>query len=365
MRTTSDSPAPDANRSRFYLNDGSGTFTDAGAASGLDLDRIIAFTGVFSDVDGDGWEDLLVTGDACTSRLYRNDGGKRFVDVTDESGTGTDENGMGSVVADVDQDGNLDWFVTSIGYPTDDGTCPVYEAFVGCSGNRLYLGDGEGSFRDATDDYGVRDGYWGWGATASDLDNDGDPDLAQATGYVEGSQYQTDDGTNPLKAFFRRFGEDPLRLWLNTGPGPWPEVAQQVGLTDVGPAKAMVAFDADGDGDLDLFIANSGTEPIFYRNDTPPGRTWLTVRLEDPDGADPHGIGARVVVTPGGDRPATTTEIRAGGSYQGQDPALAHVGLGDLDEPVERVEVHWPGRDEPQVLTDVATDRTLVVRRDG
>ena len=117
-------PGADANRSRFYLNDGSGTFTDAGAASGLELDRIIAFTGVFSDVDGDGWEDLLVTGDACTSRLYRNDGGKRFVDVTDESGTGTDENGMGSVVADVDQDGNLDWFVTSIGYPTDDGTCP-------------------------------------------------------------------------------------------------------------------------------------------------------------------------------------------------------------------------------------------------
>ncbi|MEZ5270556.1 MAG: hypothetical protein R2789_19110 [Microthrixaceae bacterium] len=83
------------------LNDGNGAFTDATDDMELPLDEIVAFTGSFADFDEDGWQDLAITGDGCTSRLFRNIDGQRFEDVTEAAGVGTDENGMGSVVRDV------------------------------------------------------------------------------------------------------------------------------------------------------------------------------------------------------------------------------------------------------------------------
>jgi hypothetical protein len=92
-------------RSRLFDNDGNGRFTDVTAKLGLDLWQVSAFTPVFADYDDDGWPDLFVTGDYCTSRLYRNDRQGGFVDVTERAGLGTDENGMGSVVEDLNGDG--------------------------------------------------------------------------------------------------------------------------------------------------------------------------------------------------------------------------------------------------------------------
>jgi hypothetical protein len=121
-----------------------------------------------------------------------------------------------------------------------------------------------------------------------------------------------------------------------------------------------VAFDADDDGDLDLLVANFGAEPVLYRNDTEAAH-WLTVRLDDPATAgNRSGLGARVrVITASG---TTTRWLIAGGSYESQEPAEIHVGLG-VQERFDEIEVTWPGATEPQIVRAGAADRTIVVTR--
>ena len=332
--------------SRMYRNDGGAVFTDVTAGSGIDFSEVTAFTPTFADIDNDGWEDLLVAGDFCTSRIYLNEAGSGFTDITDSAGVGGDENGMGSVVEDFDRDGNLDWFVTSVSYPTGDGNCPFVGHVNGCSGNRLYLGDGNGSFVDATDDFGVRDGSWGWGAIAEDLNNDGQTELFMANGYW---------GEDARE----EFEDDPNRLWLGRAEGPRPEVSGVAGLDDRANGKAVIPFDMDSDGDLDLLVANTTDPPLLYRNDTPLGNHWVRVELSQP-GPNTRGVGATVVVHPSGAEPITR-EVRAGGPFQGSVPTELHFGIGDAD--IERIEVFWPGEEQPQVLTSPEADRLVVVER--
>lgn len=355
---TSDPAAP-SSRTRLWRNDGDGTFTDVTSVSGVETSHLAGFTPTFTDVDGDGWEDLLIAGDYCTSRVYMNDRGRAFVDRTEGSGAATDENGMGSAVADLDGDGLLDWFVSGISYPTEAGGCPIQASAIACSGNRLFLGNSDGTFRDATDQFAVRGAHWGWGAAAADLDNDGNLDLVVGNGYREGRRSRaTDQDSDQLWDWF---DDDPTSVWLGGGPGPWPDVAKAVGLSDTVNTKAVIAFDVDGDGDLDLLLANTETPPILYRNDLPQRRHWLTLRLEQA-GPNPRGIGARVRVDADGDGRSTPMEVRASGTFQGSAPTDLHIGLGDADR-LARLEIWWPGATEPQVLTDVVPDRTLTVTR--
>ncbi len=307
------SEGAEPSRSALYLNDGTGNFTDATETYDLPLAEIVAFTGVFHDLDGDGWIDLTITGDTCTSRVFRNVDGERFEDVTTEMGVGSDENGMGSVITDVDGDGLADWFITSISFPHDDG-CVVQ----GCSGNRLFLGGGDGRFVDATDDYGVRDGGWGWGAAIEDFDNDGVPEITMANGFeIEAESLdQVDDET---RGYFDAFVEDTTRFWVRDGL-IYRDAAAALGLDSTAIDHGLVAFDMDADGDLDLLIAPSRLPPRLYRNDTP-ARTnhWLTVSLDDPTApGNRWGDGAHIEITPtrgvipswAGSRPAGRTSRR-------------------------------------------------------
>lgn len=340
------------NRGRLYHNEGGGRFRDVSSALGLPFDEVMGFTGSFVDVDADGWDDLLLTGDFCTSRLFRNDAGTGFTDVTAASGVGTDENGMGSVVTDLDGDGHPDWFVTGIG-PVGDAAAPPQLGGFGSSGNRAYLNDGDGTFTDATDRLGLRNGGWGWGAAVEDFGNDGRREVVMTNGYGIGEASDPDRSSGTP-------ADDPLVFWVPDGATFVPAAAD-VGLDDTGLGRALVPFDMDRDGDLDLLIANFGTPPRLYRNDTPT-RHWVVVRLDDQTTPGNRGaIGARITVTPTDGRPVTGW-ITGGGSYESQLPPEVHIGLGPKKS-IERVEVLWPGDPTPQVLDGVAGDRVLVVER--
>jgi hypothetical protein len=323
---------------------------------GLNFDDVAGFTPQFVDVNGDGWEDLLITGDFCTSHLYLNDHGKRFVDVTARAGVGTDENGMGSVVADLNGDGKPDWLVTSISMRTKSGTCPTRSGSSGCSGNRLYLNAGGGKFTDATDAAGVRNGWWGWGAAIEDFGDDGRLEIAQADGYI---------GTEPPRD---RFTTDPFRFWVPDSrpkPGSLPhfsEGAQLAGIENTAVGHAVIPFDYDGDGDLDLLVANYGGPPILYRNDRPANRHWLTVRLDDPlHPGNRAGLGARVRISPAGGR-AVTGWISSAGSYESSKLPEVHTGFGTA-APTSTVDVWWPGATAPQSVSGVSPDQVLTVTR--
>ncbi len=330
--------------SRLLRNTG-GTFEDETIAALVDITEVRAFASRFVDFDDDGWADLAVAGDFDTSRLFWNNTDGTFADGTTEAGVATDENGMGSAVGDYDNDGDLDWFVTSI-FDVDE-TCEVENCMWGYTGNRLYENEGGRAFTDATDEKGVRDGGWGWGAAFWDYDNDGDLDLVMTNGQ-EFLGATVDDG----------FNHDALRLWRNEGPGTMTEVAASVGLTDARPGKGLLTFDYDNDGDLDLFVVNNGDSPVLYRNDGGNDRNFLRVRLVGTESAE-DAFGARVYVTAIAGGTTQMREISGGSHYLGQSESIAHFGLGDHDGVLDTVRVVWPASGIEQELHDVTANQVL------
>ncbi|MCH7550020.1 MAG: CRTAC1 family protein, partial [Candidatus Krumholzibacteriota bacterium] len=330
-----------AGRGHLWRNDGTGRFECVDVQAGITYfgDHLydFSFTPNFADINNDGWLDVLIAGDFGTSQVYVNNGDGTFENVT--TPVISDENGMGAAVGDYDNDGDLDWFVSSV---WDTATV---EDNWGSSGNRLYRNRGDGTFEDATDDAGVRIGYWGWGAAFADLNNDGHLDLF----HVNGWQQRDANGVN--------FPEDPARLFVNDGSGHFDERSAELNanMTDLG--RGVVCFDYDRDGDLDLFVANNSGPPILLRNDGGNALNYITVRLRGAPG-NIEGIGARVYVTAAG--ATQMREIRAGSNYVSHDPAEAHFGIGRATR-AEELRVEWPNG-ETTVLTDVAANQLVTLR---
>jgi len=323
----------------LWLNDGAGSFTDGDAATGIGsafAASDYSFTPRFTDIDGDGWQDLLLSADFGTSKVFRNLGDGTFVETTGPEIT--DENGMGSAVGDYDNDGDVDWFVSSIWDP--NGTP---EGNWGITGNRLYENLGDGTFADVTDLAGVRHGYWGWGSCFADVDNDGHLDLF----HVNGIQI----------AAATEFLFDPARLFVSNGDGTFTERSVELGVADTGQGRGVACFDYDRDGDVDLFIANNSGPSRLFRNDG--GNAlghYLTVRLHSASG-NSHGIGGRIMITAGGQ--SQMREIYAGSHFASQSPAEAHFGLGAATE-IDELTVRWPDG-EVQTLGPLAADQLVTV----
>ena len=319
-----------ADTETLWQNNGDGTFTSASIQSNI-ADQIIgptmigggeidfSFASIFSDIDADGDPDILMASDFETSKIFENQGDGTFLDISDRDVI-VDRNGMGNSVGDYDNDGDMDWFVTSI-----------FESTGTNFGNRLYRNLGGNVFEDVTDAAGVADGGWGWGACMEDLDNDGDLDIFHVNGWTPldargeaaGSSYETDQ----------------VRYFESQGDGTFIETATDAGLTDIGQGRGVACFDYDRDGDLDLLITNNADtgSVVFYRNDYQGGNHYLSIRLNSA-GLNTLGIGARIEVEAG--NLSMVREIRAGNQYVSQGPAEAHFGLGAATS--AEVTVRWP-----------------------
>ncbi|MEE9127323.1 MAG: CRTAC1 family protein [Planctomycetota bacterium] len=334
----------------LWRNNGNNTFTDVSVASGLAATIIVdskgqdfTFTPNFADIDNDGWVDLLMAADFGTSRVFLNNKNGTFQDITNS--VITDENGMGSAIADYDNDGDQDWFVSSIWDPNG-----VPEGTWGVTGNRLYRNTGLGVFEDETIPAGVQKGYWGWAASFADLDNDGNLDIIHVNGFrIPGV---------PGAAQTKEFEHDPTRLFMSTGNGKFVESSKKMGIDDTGQGRGLVCFDFDRDGDLDLFIANNQQPGRLLRNDQKSGR-YLGVKLRG-KAPNTEAIGAKIYVTTGS--VTQMRELRAGSNFVSQDPAEAHFGMGS-QVVVEELHIIWPDGSETLML-EVPTNQRLVIQQD-
>jgi hypothetical protein len=324
--------------SRLFKNRGGslpGFFVDKTMAAGVDLrtlnplSRVTAFSPAFTDLDMDGHPDLAVAADFGSDILLWNDGDGTFTDGTAAAGTNTAENGMGSTFADVDMDGDLDWFITSIWDPEE--TCEAVGCNWGYSGNRLFINEGNRTFADGTDAAGVRAGWWGWGAGFIDHDNDTDFDLVMTNGV------NFPGGGSNLGQFIN----DPMLFWENDGAGAFTEMATASGITDNQSGKGLLLFDYDNDGDQDIFVTNNGASPVLYRNDAS-GNAWVRIRFESV--GKPYDIwNAKVWVTPVEGGAVQYRETGVSTHFLGQSERTLHFGLGATPpETLFRIEVEWP-----------------------
>ncbi len=330
----------------LWRNNGDLTFTglpdlEVGLTGYEDTDY--SFTPNFVDIDGDGWSDLLVAGDFRSSKIFLNKRDGTFENIT--TPVISDDNGMGAAVGDYDNDGDMDWFVSSIFDP---------EPGFGFSrtGNRLYRNLGDGTFEDVTSEAGVREGFWGWGSCFADFDNDGQLDLFHTNGFVP---IQRPDDKSFRGEPGAVFHDDPSRLFISNGDGTFTERSEEWELVDTGQGRGVVCFDYDRDGDLDIFVSNNSQQSKLYRNDGGNKGNFLNVRLTRRSAAVP-AAGARISVTVDG--VTQLREWRAGSNYVSQQPQEVHFGLGDALL-VQELRIVWPDG-EIERFRNVPANRFLV-----
>ena len=298
-------PAFDANDGRqnfLYLNDGHGHFTDATKAWGLEGMTRWTLSTLFQDYDQDGHEDLMATNDFGLKNLYHNEGGKRFVDVAKKTGTRARAYGMSGTWADFDGDGRPDLYTTGTDtqwyflheYPAIPvslaGRLFLPFAIKWCedmaSGNTLLLQRADHTFEDATARSGAQKAGWNWSSVAADLDDDGWPDIYATNGmWGDGRDrdvelefwWQTlaywDDYVAGTRTFDRKGaginGIERDRYFHNRGGAAagaplFEERAFLDGLDLETNGRAVVAFDANGDGALDLYIRSVGAPEALF-----------------------------------------------------------------------------------------------------
>jgi hypothetical protein len=242
------------------------SFVHENGASGrkFTVETFCGGCGIF-DYDGDGDLDLyLVNGAALPgfeaevtprNRLYRNDGaesGWTYTDVTDQAGVGDPGYGFGCSVGDYDNDGDLDLYVTNFGP------------------NVLFLNNGDGTFTDVTAKAGVGDDRLNTSAAFVDTDQDGDLDLfvcAYTDFDLNDGQVCTQADGSIIYCGPENYSGSSDRLYRNNGDGTFSDVSKEAGIySDEGKGLGVIATDHDGDGDVDIFVANDLVENFLFEN---------------------------------------------------------------------------------------------------
>jgi enediyne biosynthesis protein E4 len=250
------------------------TFTDVTSAAGIRfrhnngafgrkyLPETMGSGAAFFDADGDGWQDALLinsrnwpgrpAASASLHALYRNNRDGTFSDITARSGLGVSTYGLGAAAADYDNDGREDVYIT------------------GLDGNHLFRGVGGGRFEDVTARAGVGASGFSTCSVWFDYDNNGQLDLFVCR-YVEWSMktdlFCTLDGQAKSYCTPESYkGQSPV-LFRNTGKGTFEDVTKAAGLYDpASKALGAALIDHDGDGRIDLFVANDTQPNRLYRN---------------------------------------------------------------------------------------------------
>ena len=343
----------------LWHNEQDGTFTNVAYNAGVrGCSDCYSTNGLWFDYDTDGDLDLYVSDYDRPNRMYENIGNGNFKEVTEESGLGDTGETWTSIAIDVNNDTYQDIYVINDNGPNflylNQGDRTFLEATnefgLGDPGNGMgvaisdYNKDGlfdlyltnifnqqpnpffvrnaEGTFDNKANELGIDNAGWAWGTKFFDVDHDMDEDLYVVNGHELSI-------TEDLNVFFKNEGAH------------FEDVSTEFNVTNNLDARGLEVFDYDGDGDLDMLVSNWNGHLLLYRNnawvDGSDTKNWIKIELEGTT-SNRDALGATVRIKTGG---AYQYRLKDGANLMGQSIMPLHFGL-ESNEIVEEITVTWP-----------------------
>lgn len=340
--------AQNGGRKYLFHNLGNGRFEEVSAKLGIKSRRWALACGA-ADLTGNGHPDLFIANDYGVSELYLNDG-KRFREVGKDVGVGfSPKSGMNVAFGDIFNQTKYAIYVSNISeagvliqgnnlwVPQEGGTDAVLHYANMASSLGVELGGWSfgAQFGDLNND-GNLDLFLTNGYISADRNRSYWYDFAKVTA---GNSTIIQDAKN-WPAFNGRSlsGFQQKRVWINDGAGQFEDIAHNVGVTDTHDGRAVAVGDLWNNGVLDVIVANQGGPLLIYKNYVDPAEKWVEFHLEGTK-SNRDAIGAEVTLYWNGKR--QLQQVAAGTGFAAENDLRVHFGLGKNPQ-FEKAVIRWP-----------------------
>ena len=376
---------------KLYQNNGDGTFVDVTAASGI-LNFGLSLSATVGDFNQDGWEDIYVSNDfASPDYFYFNNGDGTFRDEVKTSTKHTAFFGMGTDVADINNDGLLDILQMDM-TPEDNRRNKANMASMNIAGfweivnyglgyqymqnviqlNNGIAKDGLPHFSDISRIAGMSSTDWSWAGLMADFDNDGWKDVYITNGTrrdinnkdyfntIEKATYKVKQTYNNLDLTLNLPSEKIANYtYKNNGDLTFEQVTDYWGLDFEGFSNGASYADLDNDGDLEIIINNIDHPSMIFKNQTIElsRGNFISIKLEG-SRKNPNGLGTKVTLKTVDNLQYQECTMTRG--FQSSVSPDLHFGISQATQ-AEEIIVEWPDGNR-QVLKNVPANQKLTIQ---